>query len=61
MKYLVIDFFNGDYFITNETNIDELVEEMYGGREEFSLNESKESFFDAYDVFEIKGELIKIN
>jgi len=47
--------------LVGETNIDELVEEMYGGREEFSLNESKESFFDAYDVFEIKGELIKIN
>ena len=61
MKYLVIDFFNGDYFITNETTIDELVEEMYGGREDFNLDKAKESFFDAYDVFEIKGELVKLN
>jgi hypothetical protein len=61
MKYLVIDFFNGDYFTTEETTIDELVNAMYNDSEEFDLDKAKESFFDAYDVFEIKGELVKIN
>ena len=61
MKYLVIDFFNGDYFITEETTIDELVNAMYNDSEEFDLEEAKESFFNVYDVFEIKGELVKIN
>jgi hypothetical protein len=61
MKYLVIEFFDGNYFITDETTIDKLVEEMYGGREEFNLEEAKESFFETYDVFEIRGELVKVN
>ena len=61
MKYLVIDFFNGDYFTTEEKTIDELVNEMYNDSEEFDLNEAKKSFFDTYDVFEIRGELVKIN
>jgi hypothetical protein len=60
MKYLVIDFFNGDYFTTEKT-IDELVNEMYNDSEEFDLDEAKKSFFDSYDVFEIRGELVKIN
>jgi hypothetical protein len=34
---------------------------MYNDSEEFDLDKAKESFFDAYDVFEIKGELVKIN
>jgi len=61
MKYLVIEFFSHEYFITDETTIDELVDEMYGGREEFSLEETKKSFFETYDVYEIRGELVKIN
>ena len=61
MKYLVIDFFNGDYFTTEEKTIDELVNEMYNDSEEFDLNEAKKSFFDTYDIFEIRGELVKIN
>lgn len=61
MKYLVIEYFDGNYFITDETTIDELVEEMYGGREECDLEKAKESFFETYDVFEIRGELVKIN
>lgn len=51
-----------------KTTIDELVEEMYGGREEFNLEGAKESFkynklifFETYDVFEIRGELVKVN
>jgi hypothetical protein len=59
MKYLVIDFNNSDHFIVE--NINELIEEMYGEREGFVLDEAKELFFSAYDVFEIKGEIIKIN
>jgi len=61
MKYLVIEVFSNDYFITDETTIDKLVDELYGGREGFNLEEAKESFFDTYKVYEIKGELVEIN
>jgi hypothetical protein len=62
MKYLVIEYFgDSNYFTTNDCTIDELVDEMYGGREEFDLEEAKKSFFETYDVFEIRGELVKIN
>ena len=61
MKYLVISLFEDDYSITSETTIDELVDDMYGGREDFDLEEAKKSFFKAYRVYEIKGELVRIN
>lgn len=61
MKYLVIEFFSNEYFITSETTIDKLVDEMYGGREDFNLEEAKKAFFETYDVYEIRGELVKMN
>ena len=62
MKYLVTEVFSNEYFITEETTIDDLVTEMYSEEgEDFDLEESKKVFFSCYDVFEIRGELVKIN
>ena len=61
MKYLITEFFSHEYFISEDTTIDTLVDEMYGGREGFDLDEAKKAFFESYDVYEIRGELVKID
>ena len=58
-QFLVIEVYGeGKYhFITNPTTIEDLLIEMY----EDNSDEVKESFFRDYDVYEIKGELVKLN
>jgi len=53
-KFIVIEEGSGDYFIVD--NLEKLIKEMYGGRENFNIDESKESFDRIYKVIEIEGE-----
>jgi hypothetical protein len=53
-KFIVIEEGSGDYFIVD--NLEKLIEEMYGGRENFDIDKSKESFNRMYRVIEIEGE-----
>ena len=57
-QFLVIEAYGEgkDHFITEPTTIDDLLMEMY----EDNSDEIKEEFFRDYDVYEIKGELIKL-
>ena len=57
-QFLVIEVYGEgkDHFITEPTTIDDLLMEMY----EDNSDEIKEEFFRDYDVYEIKGELIKL-
>lgn len=54
IKFIVIEEGSGDYFIVD--NLEVLIEEMYGGRESFDMEESRESFDRIYRVIEIEGE-----
>ncbi len=54
IKFIVIEEGSGDYFIVD--NLEKLIEEMYGGRDSFDMEESRESFDRIYRVIEIEGE-----
>lgn len=53
-KFIVIEEGSGDYFVVD--NLEKLIEEMYGGRESFDMEKSRESFDRVYRVIEVEGE-----
>lgn len=56
-QFIVIEEGSGDYFIVD--NLEVLIEEMYGGRNEFDFEKSKQSFHYQYRVVEIEGVVVK--
>ncbi len=58
-QFLIIEVWGEgkDHFITDPTTMEDLLMDLY----EDNSNETKEAFFEDYDVYEIKGELLKIS
>ena len=52
-KFIVIESGTGDYFIVDSLEV--LIEEMYGGRDDFDFEKAKESFNNVYNVIVVEG------